>query len=76
VEIRWIEEDTDLKPELTVLLIEGGMIEEMSEQRCDFSQVASLACECLHEAIGSSTLSLAGVSGPRRQTGGSGVRSS
>lgn len=60
--LMWMEEDPGCEVRVEMLLIEDGRIEEQSDERCSWSELASVACERLHEAIGGSTRSSAGVS--------------
>lgn len=58
----WIEEDPGGYVRVETMLIEDGLIEELSDERCSWSELASVLCERLHELIGGSTRSSAGAS--------------
>lgn len=60
--LMWMEDDPDFEVRVEMLLIEDGKVEEQSDERCSWSELASVACERLHEAIGGSTRNTAGAS--------------
>lgn len=63
IRVEWDEEDPTWPAKVTLVLVEGGRVEELNELRCAPSAVPSEVCELLHDMTGSSTLSGAGASG-------------